>query len=196
MAGTLLVIGWRTATISPPTSLMNEVAHKVTDSDACRVRRCYAPSSLASVVAEVAARYGAIDRLDLYDHGSAGYLRMGDDQLFRSDDSATSPLLGAAVAAALRPYLAPAAVVRLLGCDTAVGPTGRMMLVKLARALGEQRTAVGTIDTTDATDFGTTGFKSSHEAISLFASTAAVDGIAPTPDERRAHLLEIRPGDP
>ena len=165
------------------------------------VARCDDPRDLVGIVAATAKVHGPIDILDLFDHGAPGRVRMGSALLFASDAEPASELLGRDIASSLAPFLTETAQVRLLGCDTAVlgepgskdGLASRLLLLKLARALGGHRVVFGTITGLGRLHFGPRGFGRDREEVMLFSSLAAVD-IAP-PDEgiRGAELQKLRP---
>ena len=158
--------------------------------------RCESPDQMLECVRAHAAEHGAIDRLDIVDHGRAGAMALGDHLLFRSDPRSESEVEGAAVARELRPYLSTFAQLRLLGCQTARGEEGRMLLFKLQRLLDPEvdgdRIVFGTIRRLRPVHFADDGqFKAVVAPTMLFSSLAALDGVAPLPDDRRSNFLAI-----
>lgn len=130
---------------------------------------------------------GPIDVLDIYYHGGPGLMTLGRSNgscltLFASDEHAATPLHSAVPISELGKLLAPTAHVRLLGCNTAAGSSGRMIVYKLARALGEQRVVFGTIDSVLLHHFALGRFDCQ---LLLFSSLAAIDGEAPKWDQRK-----------
>ena len=203
MANRLLVIGRRLVASPHSDSDMNEVSAAATPTDSFHIERCDEPGHLPDLVESVARRFGELDMLDLYDHGDVGQLRMGRDVLFRSDDSPGSELLGRDIAIALAPFLRDTAHVRLLGCKTAAitasvtslpALSGRLLLLKLARALGGHRVAFGTIASIQRGDFSRFGFRREREEMRLFSSLAAVDHMPPSYDDRGRHIDAVRLG--
>ncbi len=157
--------------------------------------RCSSPRDLVAVVDDAVTRCGRLDVLDIFDHGTAGLQALGDDVLFASDPDPDSELANIAIAHELERYLMPFAYVRLLGCRTALdrgARSGRMLLVKLARALGQQRVVFGTNDSIYHTAFDEHGFLPSQELRFLYSSLAAVDAPAPEIDARMANIMKIR----
>jgi Domain of unknown function (DUF4347) len=145
------------------------------------VRRCRFPRDLVQIVRRVALEHGRIDSLDLYDHGSPGKQRMGQDILFNSEEKNLD------IATALRPLLAEHARLRLLGCDTAWGMNGRKMLLDVRNALDPDHRVIvyGTIALVAASEFGITGFVRKHlEEQYLVSSTEVQNQRARTYDER------------
>jgi Domain of unknown function (DUF4347) len=114
-----------------------------------------------------------IDVLDIYYHGGPGLMTLG-----RSN----TPLDSAISISGLGELLAPTAHIRLLGCSTAVGSSGRMLVYKLARALGEKRVVFGTIDSVLFHHFPRGRFDCQ---LLLFSSLEAINGEAPKWDQRK-----------
>lgn len=202
MANHLLVIGQRLVASPHSDSDMNQVSAVATSTDSFHVERCNDPAHLPELVQSVARRSGEIDLLDLYDHGDVGQIRMGRDILFRSDALPGSELFGRAIAIELRPFLRDTAHVRLLGCKTAATTdsvtsapalSGRLLLLKLARALGGHRTVFGTITSIQRGDFSKFGFRRDREEMCLFSSLAALDGPSPSYQDRGRHVDAARP---
>ncbi|CAN5268904.1 hypothetical protein BH11MYX1_BH11MYX1_12320 [soil metagenome] len=157
--------------------------------------RCRSPRELIEVVDAAVARRGLLDILDLFDHGTPGLQAMGDAVLFASDLDPDSDLENVEIARPLGRYLKPFGYVRLLGCRTALESTtrsGRLLLIKLARALGAHRVVFGTNDTIYQTAFDEEGFLTTQELRFLFSSLAAIDGPAPEIEARMASILKIR----
>ena len=155
------------------------------------VARC---NGLADFVAAIerARTKRSIERLDILDHGAEGIQAMGDAILFASDASPESPLVGRDLARMIEPYLSATAQVRLLGCNTAQGTAGRLLLLKLARLLGGNRTVFGTIDRVVEADFDPDGYAPVMERQRLFSSDAALEGEAPEARQRFEHLRVAR----
>lgn len=156
------------------------------------VARCDGLDDVLQAVRGAAARE-PIDRLDLLDHGAEGIQSMGDAILFESDASPASPLGGRDLARQLAPYLSETAQVRLLGCNTAEGPRGRLLLLKLARLLGGHRTVFGMIDRVVEADFDAEGYAPVMEHQRLFSSDAALEGEAPSAMQRFEHMRPLGP---
>jgi hypothetical protein len=155
------------------------------------VARCNGPDDVVQAVRGAAA-WGSIDRLDLLDHGAEGIQSMGASILFESDASPASQLVGREIALQIAPYLSETAQVRLLGCNTAEGPAGRLLLLKLARLLGGHRTVFGMIDRVIEADFDPDGYAPVMERQRLFSSDAALEGEAPSAMQRFEHLRAAR----
>jgi Domain of unknown function (DUF4347) len=136
--------------------------------------------------------WGSIERLDILDHGAEGVQSMGNAILFQSDASPESPLVGFEVAREIKPYLRDTAQVRLLGCNTAEGKAGRLLLLKLAKVLGGNRTVFGTIDRVIEDDFDQDGYATVMEHQRLFSSNAALEGEAPSAMQRFENMREAR----
>ena len=202
MANHLLIIGRRKVPSAHSDSDMNAVCEMVLPTETLHIKRCDHPTELPSLVMSVAHCHGEIDLLDLYDHGSAGSLRMGSEILFHSDESPLSTLVGHDIALALGPLLRETAQVRLLGCKTAavidevpslLAQAGRLLLLKLAHALGGHRVVFGTISSIQCSDFSALGFRRELESRRLFSSLAALDREPPTYQERGRSVDLIRP---
>jgi Domain of unknown function (DUF4347) len=155
------------------------------------VARCTGLDDFVTAVRRAAAAR-RIERLDILDHGAEGIQSLGQTILFESDGSPDSPLLGAEIARMLPPYLSETAQVRLLGCNTAEGPAGRMLLLKLARILGGHRTVFGMMDRVIEADFDADGYAPVMEHQRLFSSDAALEGEAPGAMQRFAHMRAAR----
>jgi len=187
MTTRLLIIGQ----YSRPDSVLDPVADKVSRSVTTVIRRCSAPEEVVAIADEVRRGFGLIDVLDVFDHGRTGVQHLGGSVLFESDEHPHSSWRGSDIARRLVPYLAPTARLRLLGCDTAqlkVPRAGRYLLLKLAKALGGERFALGTIAEIDADDFDDDGFIQRKEVELMFSSYAALDRDVPCYDE---HLLNL-----
>ncbi|MCE9572000.1 MAG: DUF4347 domain-containing protein [Deltaproteobacteria bacterium] len=155
---------------------------------------CTGVEDLIAKVATSAGARGPIERLDVYDHGTAGGIAIAGDLLFASDDKPgwVTPLTGLAAARALATSLAPRAEVRLLGCRTALDQTGRMLMIKLRDVFGRDTQVQGTIDRVVAAHFEEDGSFSVHSEPSLlFSAEAAVDRVAPDLKERKSNLSAI-----
>lgn len=183
----LLVIGRPLPVL--PNADTEVVAKKIT-SPRVIVRRCEDPATLPQIVADV-AQGGLIDMLDLFDHSNKGVQSMGGKVLFQTDDKPTSPLVGADIAIALRPYLAENAQIRMLGCLSGINPEGRLLLFKLRRVFGQHRIVIGTIDGCDANDFDENGFRLDGEVANFFDSYAAIDHEAPDKPTRLTNYLAM-----
>ena len=155
-----------------------------------QVARCGSPRELVKTVRGVASRTGQrIDVLDLFDHGLPGRQDMGDDVLF--DHLGT----GMQTALALRPLLTADARVRLLGCETALGPNGQALLRLLHETLGGSITVYGTTTMVEAgdpvaQDFDGSGFKKVREDSFLFSSTEAATRPLSARETRDQELRE------
>lgn len=191
----LFVAGRRPAGSEVGDADMDEVSKQLVQTDAFHTRRCDAPLDLLEICEAVAVRHGKIGILDVYDHGNAGRMRLGNNILFASDENPHSELVGRAIASALSPFLDDTAHVRLLGCITAApeAKAGRLLLIKLARALGGRRIAFGTIMPLIRGNFSRYGLRRELEELRLFSSLAAIDGDAPTPGTRAGNLEDVRP---
>jgi hypothetical protein len=166
------------------------VAERMTARDTCVVR-CRQPAELPARLAALAAR-GPIARLDIFDHGAEGMQMLGGDALFASDAHPGSALIGLELARRIAPQLADTAQVRLLGCSTAEGRAGRLLLLKLARALGGHRIVFGTIDRVVEADFDAGGYARVMEHQRLFSSAAALDIEAPAAMRRFENMRAVR----
>lgn len=114
-----------------------------------RFARCQRPGQLRQVLANVGAPVGL---LDVYGHGAPGRLQLGDGMLLDGSTRAIRTLR-----AVIDPYLAAAAPVRLLACNTAAGAIGREALHRLASVLG--RPVLGTTRAPVPSDFGPSGLR-------------------------------------
>ncbi len=166
------------------------VADRV-DPGESHVVRCRRPEELPDKLERLGAR-GRIAQLDIFDHGAEGMQMLGAGALFASDAVPGSELVGLPLAARLAPYLTETAQVRLLGCNTGEGKAGRLLLLKLARALGERRIVFGTIDRVVEDDFDRAGYARVMEHQRLFSSVAALDAEAPGAMRRFENLREVR----
>jgi hypothetical protein len=179
---------------------MDHIEAIAIQSHAYQARRCESPRDLISIVEGVYRLHGPIDILDLVDHGGPGRIHMGDALLFASDGDPSSELLGRDIAARLAPFLTETAHVRLLGCKTSVCAPGsphvkrtRLLLLKLARALGGHRVAFGTLSSVRQLHFSPYGFGRDREELMLFSSLAAMDAAAPSASDRGAQAQQMRP---
>jgi hypothetical protein len=161
------------------------------DSADTHVVRCKRPADLPEKLARLGAR-GRVTRLDVFDHGAEGMQMLGDDALFASDALPGSALVGHELARQLEPYLTETAQLRLLGCNTGEGKAGRMLLLKLARALGGSRIVFGTIDRVVAGDFDRQGYARVMEHQRLFSSIAALDAEAPEAMQRFENMRAVK----
>ncbi len=114
-------------------------------------------------------RHGPIERLDLFTHGAPGSVSLNGVPLFAI--SASGDLVGRATAEHIAPLLAADATVRLLGCRTAVGDSGRKLMGELQRAFKAQRSVWGTLAATHHWHFNARGFDESW-------STQFLSGVA------------------
>jgi hypothetical protein len=161
------------------------------DPGEAHVVRCRQPADLPDRLERIGAR-GRVEQLDIFDHGAEGMQMLGGGALFASDARPETELLGLPLAGRIAPYLTETAQVRLLGCNTAEGKAGRLLLLKLARALGERRIVFGTIDRVIEDDFDRAGYARVMEHQRLFSSIAALDAEAPRAMRRFENLREIR----
>lgn len=172
------------------------------------VRTCRSPDALLPLVREVviSARQ-RVDTLDIFGHGCSGYQYMGTEVLFGVENGTLSK--GKDIAQGLRRFLTPDARVRLLGCMTAIGESGRALLLSLREELGAAVVVSGTISSLNAREkpptgglddgeFNERGFKESREDDWLFSSTDARRRLAPSHRERatenRAWMADIKDG--
>jgi len=151
-------------------------------------------AAAARLPADLACLSGprGISRLDILDHGAEGIQTLGDGLLFASDASPESELIGLGLARAIEPYLAETAQIRLLGCNTGEGKAGRLLLLKLARALGGHRIVFGTIDRVAEASFDRDGYAAVMEHQRLFSSIAALDAEAPGAMRRFENMRAVR----
>jgi len=164
------------------------------DDAGCTIVKTTSIDDMFSQLAALVANGETIDCLDILDHGAPGAMTIGRHILFRSDDQPSwkSALEGVERAIALGQLLSPSGTVRLLGCRTAVGTAGRMLLLKVREALGRFRTAQGTIERVLPFDFESDGtFGRGSEDTLLFSSAAALDGECPTPTDRDDHVIAL-----
>lgn len=148
---------------------------------------CTSVSALVEVVHRLCAKLGPIDLLDIVGHGAAGLQKIGDEVLFEADTMQLTT--GSALVAQLRVCLAPHARLRLLGCKTACGGSGRVLLGALGLQFGVERTVYGTIERVTPSDFDTGEFSQVQEL--LFSSEAAVDHEAPDATTRTQSLQTL-----
>src|SRR6185436_10067622 len=118
----------------------DEVAAKVQRGGAWEViYPCRGPGELEAILAARPDR--SIERLDICDHGGAGFITLGGDVLFQSDRDPESPLTNGALVVGVRDKLTATAQVRLLGCETGGAwrrrREGRLLLLKLAQLLNQ-----------------------------------------------------------
>lgn len=149
------------------------------------VERCTSPQELVNATRSVVMRTRKqIKLLDIFGHGRAGTQFLGDEVLF---DKAT----GHEIAAMLGDFLTCDATVRLLGCETAVGPQGQELLTVVQSKLGKSRTVHGMIASIRShLAFDASGFMAKREEQFLFSSTEAQDSIAPTQQMRLRALRD------
>jgi hypothetical protein len=166
------------------------VAERV-DSGDTHVVRCRQPAELPDKLERLGARR-RVTRLDIFDHGAEGMQMLGAGALFASDALPRTELVGLELAKRIEPYLTDTAQIRLLGCNTGEGKSGRMLLLKLARALGGNRIVFGTIDRVVEDDFDGAGYARVMEHQRLFSSVAALDAEAPGAMRRFENLREVR----
>ncbi|MCY0997642.1 hypothetical protein OWM54_10885 [Myxococcus sp. MISCRS1] len=122
-----------------------------------RFARCQTVEALKPLVEEVVYRAGPLSRLDIYGHGSAGSLTLGDEgqEVVTPDEKTWENILG------LSDLLDDTAEVRLLGCETGTLAAGRRVLRGLQEKLStgtKRRTVWGAIAALDYPDFGPEGF--------------------------------------
>jgi hypothetical protein len=189
----LLAIGRRVPGSTMNDFIMDAVDERVSRLGELLTARCDSPTDLLRFVEFHGQGRNLIDRLDIFDHGGPGHQWLGNETLFRSSSNRCDELEGLPLATLLKPHLSECAQVRLLGCltATAAGVEGRMLLVKLSRALGGHRVVFGTIDNVDEADFGANGFEPFQESGLLYSSFAALDYQPPTAAERTMHLGEL-----
>jgi len=166
------------------------VAARVTRGEA-RVIRCATPADLPGELGRIAAKQ-RIAQLDFLDHGGEGMQTLGDGLLFASDAAPDSELIGIELARQIEPLLTETAQLRLLGCNTGEGKAGRMLLLKLARALRGHRIVFGTIDRVGEADFDRDGYAEVMERQRLFSSIAALDAEAPGAMRRFENMRAVR----
>lgn len=165
------------------------VAERV-DAGDTHVVRCRRPEELPAKLERLGARR-RITRLDVFDHGAEGMQMLGAGALFASDALPGTELVGIELARRIEPYLTETAQVRLLGCNTGEGRAGRLLLLKLARALGG-RIVFGTIDRVAEDDFDRGGYARVMEHQRLFSSAAALDDEAPAAMRRFENMRVVR----
>lgn len=160
--------------------------------------RCSSPLELVerATSAVVEAKMFA-HTLDIYDHGTDGFIQMGDDPLFQVDASGGLDLASIENAQRLGDLLIPGGRIRLLGCNVGVSDEGRALLLGLRAALRDKGILVqATIARTNANHFGPGGFLPALEDLYLFSSVEAEEGRAPDFRARVeaiiAHLDELR----
>lgn len=169
---------------------IHKVAERL-DSGDTAVVRCQQPAELPDRLARLGAQ-GRISRLDVFDHGAEGMQMLGGGALFASDAVPGSALVGLELARQIAPQLADTAQIRLLGCNTGEGRAGRLLLLKLARALGGHRIVFGTIDRVVEADFDGDGYARVMEHQRLFSSAAALDIEAPPAMRRFENMRAVR----
>ncbi|APR84942.1 Hypothetical protein A7982_10291 [Minicystis rosea] len=171
-----------------PAALLTQGSQNLT----FQMRRCRAVRDFVNTVRKVAFE-GAqpIDILDVFDHAGPGQQTLAGDVLFSHLGT------GRMIARALRPLLTVDARVRLLGCETAVGPDGRQLLQILREELGGSIVVYGTIERVEADvdkvhEFDERGFKKEREDGFLFSSTEAMQRVAPSHSTRSEELRSWR----
>jgi hypothetical protein len=170
----MFLIGHR-ATMPPVASDLDlEAVAKQLRGAPPEVARCGGLHDFVRAVASAGAKR-SIERLDILDHGAEGVQLLGNAILFHSS-TCGGPLVGLELVRQIEPYLSDTAQVRLLGSHTAAGPAGRLLLLRLARALGRNRTVFGMIDRVTEADFDPDGFTPRRP---LFSSVAALEREAP-----------------
>lgn len=160
------------------------IPFRVTPSAAHVFRRCQHPAQLADCVAVSAPAHGSIRRLDLYGHGAPGSFTLGSSSLVHWE----RPDLFERFVPLLK-WFAPAAELRLLGCNVGVGLAGRSLVDGLARFLEAQPRSPGLVVLAsaaylDSRDFGSDGFlkERDHLCISSARPGPPIESI----DRRRA----------
>ena len=134
------------------------------------VDRCDSPGVLVQTLRRIAVDHGQIDTLDLFDHGGAGKLRMGNDLLFNGESNG-----GFSIAEELRDLIVHGGRMRLLGCNTALGVKGRNLLVRLHNIFDGHVTVFGTIAGTTIGQFDRHGFRKKYiEEFYLYSSEDAI----------------------
>lgn len=185
----VLLIGVRPPGAAPPivSSLDIDAVARRLQPNHTFVRRCAGAEDFADAVKHAGARR-LVDRLDILDHGAEGIQAMGDAVLWKSDAAPESALVGRELALDIKPYLSETAQIRLLGCSTAKGRAGRLLLLKLGRVLGPYRTVFGMIDRVVEDDFDAEGYAPALEHQRIFSSSAALEGEAPSSKQRLENL--------
>ncbi|MCP3164398.1 DUF4347 domain-containing protein [Myxococcus qinghaiensis] len=123
-----------------------------------RFARCQTVAALKPLVQEVVNRAGPLSRLDIFGHGAAGSLTLGDvgQEVVTQDEATWTNILG------LDDLLDDTAEVRLLGCNTGTEALGRRVLRGLQEKLStgtKRRTVWGAIAALDYPDFGPEGLR-------------------------------------
>ncbi|MFT3837393.1 MAG: DUF4347 domain-containing protein [Myxococcaceae bacterium] len=183
MSRTLMVIGRHAV----PDPMTEAVAAIVT---AAPMVRCASPQELVTEVAK-AALGGPLDRLDLFDHGREGRLRMGDPVLF-DYPTGGGAVTGSDIAQLLKTYLTGDAQVRLLGCNTGAGEPGRQLLLQLGEIFGAQRVVYGGLEYLYTIGFDAHGFLDVLTCPYLYSSKEAVNGPAPASTDTRVKQCKAR----
>jgi Domain of unknown function (DUF4347) len=178
---TVLLIGQKTgvSTVLDPSS-----DHKYGYTS---VAACHNRDELYKAIV-VRASTSPIDTLDVFDHGANGVIAIGDDILVDFSDPERMP--DVTLFEQIAGYLDPRAHIRLLGCNTAVGPAGRNLLLALSAALGAERLVFGTIERVLPEQFSEAGFLLSNEL--LYSSRAALDYPAPTAKMRQHSIVLLQ----
>jgi hypothetical protein len=175
-------------------STLNEIHHNVTHrspetDQTIKVLRCCHSKDLVEKLSKLKHK---IDILDIVDHGRPGSIHIGDDMLFESDEYPDHPLKGCVSPSTVFAHLSELAHIRLLGCNTAVttvnDPAGRMLLLKLAKALGPYQVAYGTLAAVEPEHFNETGFLEGQARGLLFSSLAALESEPPSHADRQFNV--------
>lgn len=157
--------------------------------------RCDSPQGLVALAAQaVKDQGGLLDRLDLFDHGREGRLRMGDPVLF-DYPAGGGAVTGTDVAQQLKPYLSDTAQVRLLGCNTGGGEQGRQLLLQLGEIFGAQRVVYGGLAYLYEIGFDANGFLDVLTCPYLYSSKEARSGPAPASSDDRVTECQKRAHD-
>lgn len=85
------------------------------------------------------AKQGPLSQLRLYDHGSAGRMQVGDDNIFKMDFSANPDVADPDVVARLKrlgALMAPGGVIELHNCEIADTSDGRDFVERLSEVTG------------------------------------------------------------
>jgi hypothetical protein len=152
-----------------------------------QVATCRSVDRLIEIVETLFNELGPIDLLEIVGHGAEGLQKIGDEVLFAADR--THLTTGDATVDRLRGCLAANGRLRLLGCMTGCGETGRMMLGALGLRFGIEQTVYGTIERVNPSDFETGEFSQVQEL--LFSSESAVDHTAPDATSRTRNLQSL-----
>lgn len=175
-----------------PDGALNAIARAIepTKKGVCQLspllHRCRGVSGMLDVLRS----QPRIDILEIIGHGHDGLIRLGEDDLFKSDDRPDGGV-GHADAPKMFEYLSETCQIRLLGCNTSMtGARGRMLLLKLAKLAGQHRIVFGTLSSVSARHFDSSGFKASQSLGLLFSSLAALDYAPPDYEHRQINIAQ------